>query len=126
SLPIVISARGARCIILSNVSVSLINSNTSFVLLPRVLADADSPLLAPIPYGKPPDFGGFPGAPPGMGIINSLCFEFMYPDHLLAPPGMSAPGTGPPPGMQQSHSQQPGRLGGFPPNFQPPPNMPNI
>lgn len=39
---------------------------------------------------------------------------------------MSAPGTAPPPGMQQSNSQQPGRPGGFPPNFQPPANMPNI
>ena len=42
------------------------------------------------------------------------------------PPGMSAPGTGPPPGIQQSNAQQPGRPGGFPPNFQPPANMPNI
>lgn len=39
---------------------------------------------------------------------------------------MSAPGTAAPPGMQQSNSQQPGRPGGFPPNFQPPANMPNI
>lgn len=39
---------------------------------------------------------------------------------------MAAPGTAPPPGMQQANSQQPGRPGGFPPNFQPPPNMPNI
>lgn len=39
---------------------------------------------------------------------------------------MSAPGTGPPPGMQQTNSQQPGRPGGFPSNFQPPANMPNI
>ena len=30
------------------------------------------------------------------------------------------------PGMQQSNSQLPGRPGGFPPNFQPPANMPNI
>ena len=36
---------------------------------------------------------------------------------------MSAPGVAPPPGMQTG--QQPGR-GGFPPNFQPPANMPNI
>ncbi|MCJ1478526.1 hypothetical protein MMC13_007206 [Lambiella insularis] len=48
-------------------------------------------------------------APPGMG-----------------PPGMSAPGVGPAPGMQQTNAQQPGRPGGFPPNFQPPVNMPNI
>ncbi|MCJ1255496.1 hypothetical protein MMC24_003312 [Lignoscripta atroalba] len=39
---------------------------------------------------------------------------------------MSAPGVGLAPGMQQANSQQPGRPGGFPPNFQPPPNMPNI
>ena len=38
---------------------------------------------------------------------------------------MSAPGVAPPPGMQ-NNSQQPGRPGGFPPNFQPPANMPNI
>ena len=37
---------------------------------------------------------------------------------------MSAPGVAPPPGMQ--NAQQPGRPGGFPPNFQPPANMPNI
>jgi hypothetical protein len=45
--------------------------------------------------------------------------------NLVAPPGMSAPGVSPPPGMQVN-SQQPGRPGGFPPNFQPPANMPNI
>ncbi|GMG14470.1 unnamed protein product [Aspergillus oryzae] len=39
---------------------------------------------------------------------------------------MSAPGTTPPPGMQQANAQQPGRPAGFPANFQPPPNMPNI
>lgn len=39
---------------------------------------------------------------------------------------MAAPGTAPPPGMQQANAQQPGRPGGFPANFQPPPNMPNI
>ncbi|KAJ5176156.1 uncharacterized protein N7482_002033 [Penicillium canariense] len=39
---------------------------------------------------------------------------------------MAAPGTAAPPGMQQNNSQQPGRPGGFPANFQPPPNMPNI
>lgn len=44
---------------------------------------------------------------------------------VAAPPGMSAPGVAPPPGIQ--NSQQPGRPGGgFPPNFQPPANMPNI
>ncbi|KAL9619709.1 MAG: hypothetical protein Q9160_005729 [Pyrenula sp. 1 TL-2023] len=60
-------------------------------------------------FGRPPDYGGFPGAPPGMS----------------PPPGVVAPGTGAPPGMQQAQNAQPGR-GGFPPNFQPPPNMPNI
>lgn len=39
---------------------------------------------------------------------------------------MAPPGTGAPPGMQQHNAQQPGRPGGFPPNFQPPANMPNI
>lgn len=53
--------------------------------------------------------------------------ELLIIDTLKAPPpGMSAPGTGPPPGLQQTNSQQPGRPGGFPPNFQPPANMPNI
>lgn len=43
------------------------------------------------------------------------------------PPGMpSAPGIGAPPGIPQQQAQQPGRHGGLPPNFQPPPNMPNI
>ena len=59
------------------------------------------------PYGRPPGFGqGF--APP-----------------QGAPPGVSAPGTGAPPGMPQQSNQQQVR-GGFPPNFQPPANMPNI
>ncbi|PGH16730.1 hypothetical protein AJ79_01603 [Helicocarpus griseus UAMH5409] len=69
-----------------------------------------NPYQNPSPFGRPPEFGGFPGAPPGMA----------------PPPGLSAPGTGPPPAVQQSNAQQPGRPGGFPPNFQPPPNMPNI
>ncbi|OJJ46610.1 hypothetical protein ASPZODRAFT_132693 [Penicilliopsis zonata CBS 506.65] len=70
-----------------------------------------NPYQAPGVYGRPPDYGSYPGAPPGMA----------------PPPGMSAPGTAPPPGMQQANApQQPGRPGGFPPNFQPPPNMPNI
>lgn len=38
----------------------------------------------------------------------------------------SAPGVGLPPGMQQSNSAQPGRPGGLPSSFQPPPNMPKI
>ncbi|KAI9728090.1 MAG: hypothetical protein M1834_007806 [Cirrosporium novae-zelandiae] len=69
-----------------------------------------NPYQASNPFGRPPDFGAFgaPGAPPGMG-----------------PPGMAAPGTAPP-GVQQANVSQPGRPGGFPPNFQPPANMPNI
>ena len=39
---------------------------------------------------------------------------------------MAAPGTAAPPGMQQQDAHQEGRPGAFPPNFQPPPNMPNI
>ncbi|MCJ1313114.1 hypothetical protein MMC25_006791 [Agyrium rufum] len=65
------------------------------------------------PYGRPPGFGGFPGqqgAPPGMA----------------PPPGMVPPGMAAAPGMQQLNTQQPGRPSGFPPNFQPPANMPNI
>ncbi|PYI13412.1 hypothetical protein BO86DRAFT_353074 [Aspergillus japonicus CBS 114.51] len=69
-----------------------------------------NPYQPPGLYGRPPDFGSYPGAPPGMA----------------PPPGMVAPGTTPPPGMQQANAQQPGRPAGFPANFQPPPNMPNI
>ncbi|RAK91058.1 Rbm25 protein [Aspergillus costaricaensis CBS 115574] len=69
-----------------------------------------NPYQPPGLYGRPPDFGAYPGAPPGMA----------------PPPGMVAPGTTPPPGMQPANAQQPGRPAGFPPNFQPPPNMPNI
>lgn len=40
---------------------------------------------------------------------------------------MAAPGTSAPPGMmQQQDAHQSGRPGGFPPNFQPSANMPNI
>lgn len=47
--------------------------------------------------------------------------------HIVAPPpGMAAPGTGAPPGIQQQDAHQEGRPGAFPPNFQPPANMPNI
>ena len=67
------------------------------------------------PFGRPPGFGGFPGQnPPGMGAPPGM-----------APPGVAAPGTGPPPGMQ-AQSPTGNRPGGFPSNFQPPPNMPNI
>ncbi|KAJ5105544.1 hypothetical protein NUU61_002891 [Penicillium alfredii] len=68
-----------------------------------------NPYQPPGIYGRPPDYGAY-GAPPGMA----------------PPPGMAAPGTAPPSGMQQANNQQPGRPGGFPANFQPPPNMPNI
>ncbi|CAG8883946.1 unnamed protein product [Penicillium nalgiovense] len=67
-----------------------------------------NPYQAPGLYGRPPDYGAY-GAPPGMA----------------PPPGMAAPGTAAPPGMQQANTQ-PGRPGSFPPNFQPPANMPNI
>jgi hypothetical protein len=43
-----------------------------------------------------------------------------------APPGMSAPGTAPPPGVQQANSVQASRPSGLPASFQGPPNMPNI
>lgn len=39
---------------------------------------------------------------------------------------MSAPGMAPPPGVQQPNLAQANRPSGMPPNFQPPPNMPNI
>lgn len=39
---------------------------------------------------------------------------------------MSAPGTAPPPGLQQANNPQSSRPSGMPANFQPPPNMPNI
>ncbi|KKK19697.1 hypothetical protein P175DRAFT_0483526 [Aspergillus ochraceoroseus IBT 24754] len=68
-----------------------------------------NPYQPPGLYGRPPEYGAYPGAPPGMA----------------PPPGMAAPGTAPP-GMQQANAQQPGRPAGFPANFQPPPNMPNI
>lgn len=65
------------------------------------------------------------GAPPGMGRRNlSLPNQSML--NRSGPPGMSAPGVSPAPGILQANSQQPGRPGGFPANFQPPVNMPNI
>lgn len=45
---------------------------------------------------------------------------------MAAPPGMAAPGTAPPAAAQQNNAQQPGFPAGFPSNFQPPANMPNI
>ncbi|KPI44127.1 U1 snRNP-associated protein [Cyphellophora attinorum] len=67
-----------------------------------------NPYQAPGSYAPPGGYGGFPGAP-----------------GMAPPPGMAAPGTGAPPGMQQAETPTDGR-GGFPPNFQPPANMPNI
>ncbi|KAJ5765066.1 hypothetical protein N7520_004625 [Penicillium odoratum] len=64
-------------------------------------------------YGHPQEYGAYPGAPGA-------------PPGMAPPPGMAAPGTAPPANMQQANNQQPGRPGGFPANFQPPPNMPNI
>ncbi|KAK5372402.1 hypothetical protein LTR20_001431 [Exophiala xenobiotica] len=69
-----------------------------------------NPYQAPGQYGAPGDYGGMPGAPPGMA----------------PPPGMAAPGMAAPPGIQQQEAHHTGRPGSFPPNFQPPPNMPNI
>src|SRR6266536_5759887 len=39
---------------------------------------------------------------------------------------MSAPGTGPPPGVQQANNAQASRPSGLPASFQGPSNMPNI
>ncbi|KFH45283.1 snRNP-associated protein-like protein [Hapsidospora chrysogenum ATCC 11550] len=71
-----------------------------------------------VPYGPPPAYGGYPGAapPPAMGA----------PPGLGPPPGMSsAPGMAPP-GIQQHSATHANRPSGLPPNFQPPPNLPNI
>lgn len=87
------------------------------------------------PFGRPPGFGGFPGqagAPPGMGpppgmgeLFFVLCTTLAN-VFLGAPPGMSAPGTAPPPGVQQANSSQASRPTGLPASFQGPANMPNI
>lgn len=64
------------------------------------------------------------GAPPGMGVYPS----FHLSPKLIptGPPGMSAPGTAPPPGMQQANNIQTSRPSGLPASFQGPLNMPNI
>jgi hypothetical protein len=96
--------------------------------LPILIAQTASP------YGRPPGFGSFPGqsgsppgmgAPPGMGMQLSLSpiVKLTSPG---APPGMSAPGTAPPPGIQQANNIQTSRPSGLPASFQGPPNMPNI
>ncbi|GAP82719.2 putative RNA-binding protein rbm25 [Rosellinia necatrix] len=69
-------------------------------------------------FGPPPTYNSYPGAngPPGMPSAPGLG----------PPPGMSAPGMAPPPGVQQPSITQANRPSGMPPNFQAPPNMPNI
>ncbi|KAI2628433.1 hypothetical protein GGS21DRAFT_540549 [Xylaria nigripes] len=69
-------------------------------------------------FGPPPTYNSYPGAngPPGMSSVPGLG----------PPPGMSAPGMAPPPGVQQPSITQANRPSGMPPNFQAPPNMPNI
>ncbi|KAI9662992.1 MAG: hypothetical protein M1821_008039 [Bathelium mastoideum] len=84
-------------------------------------------------FGRQPSFGSYPGQPgasPGMpglgpppgtgnGEFTFYCLPGYY-VNLHVAPGMAAPGVSPPPGMQQA--QTPTRPG-FPPNFQPPPNI---
>ncbi|KAI9821194.1 MAG: hypothetical protein M1827_003928 [Pycnora praestabilis] len=77
-----------------------------------------NPYQAPTPYGRPTGFGGYPGQPGGPSGMGG--------PPGMGPPGTAAPGVALPPGMQQSNASQPGRPGGLPPNFQQPPNMPNI
>ncbi|KAI0165938.1 hypothetical protein GGR57DRAFT_512898 [Xylariaceae sp. FL1272] len=69
-------------------------------------------------FGPPPTYASYPGAngPPGMSSAPGL----------VPPPGMVPAGMAPPPGVQQSNLNQPSRPAGMPPNFQAPPNMPNI
>lgn len=76
-----------------------------------------NPFLAPGLYGRPPDYGSYPGAPPGMGKLtptrtDSLssfsffffskritgCFSLTYKlidIRTAPPPGMAAPGAAP-------------------------------
>ncbi|KAK1752358.1 RNA-binding protein 25 [Echria macrotheca] len=72
------------------------------------------------PYGPPPTYAPFPGAPLAPGMAP--------PPGLGPPPGMSsAPGMAPPPGVQQqSMPAQANRPSGLPASFQPPANLPNI
>jgi hypothetical protein len=82
-----------------------------------------------IPMGDHQTLGDFPARELLQAWVCDLHTPSFNTSHSLQPgppPGMAAPGTAPPPGMAQSNSQQPGRPGGFPPNFQPPANMPNI
>ncbi len=81
----------------------------------------------PSPYGRPADYGSFPGAPPGMGRLTTNSNHKIIADLFPGPPpGMAAPGTSAPPGVQQGNSQQPGAPSGFPATFQMPANMPHI
>lgn len=66
------------------------------------------------------------GPPPGMGELNRLLSLNASNSSTGAPPGMSAPGTAPPPGMQQANSAQSNRPSGLPASFQGAANMPNI
>jgi hypothetical protein len=87
-----------------------------------------------LPYGRPPGFGGFPGqsgAPPGMGpppSMGKLLSQVTLRALTAAggAPGMSAPGTSAPPGIQQANAAQGGRPSGLPASFQGPSSMPNI
>lgn len=66
------------------------------------------------------------GPPPGMGKSAKQQISTSTDNCLGPPPGMSAPGTAPPPAIQQANSVQSTRPTGLPASFQGPPNMPNI
>src|SRR4051812_26469817 len=91
-------------------------------------------MLSASPYGRPPGFGAFPGqtgTPPGMGPPPGMGEQvtpvvFVKLTSQGPPPGMSAPGTAPPPGIQQANAVQGTRPSGLPASFQGPVNMPNI
>src|SRR4051812_14195205 len=84
-------------------------------------------LTTPIasPYGRPPGFGAFPGqtgTPPGMGPPPGMGkyltqIEILKLTSIGPPPGMSAPGTAPPPGVQQASNPQGARPSGIPASF---------
>ncbi|KAL7627334.1 hypothetical protein AAE478_001526 [Parahypoxylon ruwenzoriense] len=63
----------------------------------------------------------------GVNVNVNVNVNFNFNSYVLGPPpGMSAPGTAPPPGVQQHSINQANRPSGLPSNFQAPPNMPNI
>lgn len=67
------------------------------------------------------------GPPPGMGMLTKLTLIDISTDRFTgAPPGLTAPGTAPPPGVHQANNAQGSRPSGLPASFQGPPNMPNI